>query len=226
MNILILVAGTNEPSNSAYLAEKAAEELRNVHECNVDLVRLKDLEIDHFSVDCYQDSYVHEPDFLHVQKLVQAADGVLIASPIWNFGVPAHLKNLLDRMGSFALDETRSKGTLAGKPFYFVYTGGAPLPAWTGMMSKTTSFIQEGVRYFGGSPVGTFFEGKCTKGRGAFDLVVHERPETLERLQREMQKFGSITTTYAETGNPPVTIAAKGKVMKIGERILKAVTGA
>ena len=161
---------------------------------------------------------------MKIQKSIQCADGIVIATPIWNFGVPAHLKNFIDRMGSFALDETRSKGTLNGKPFYFIFTGGAPAPAWKGMMRKTTSFVQEGLRYFGASPVGTFFEGKCTLGRGKFGLVVDQRPETLERCRKEAKQFALVVQKYAETGKPPLKQNLIGKCMKCGEAILKKVT--
>ena len=107
-----------------------------------------------------------------MQKHVENASGLVIATPVWNFGVPAHLKNFIDRMGSFALDETRSRGTLNGKPFYIIFTGGAPKPAWTGLMKKTTAFVPEALRYFGATYIGHHFEPKCVKGRGKFGLVV------------------------------------------------------
>ena len=129
-------------------------------------------------------------------------------------------------MGSFGLDESRSRGTLAGKPVQLIFTGGAPAPAWHGMMKQTTSFMQEGLRYFGMTPVGSFFEGKCTKGRGKFGLVVHERPETIERVKKMAIDFGMIVQRYKKTGQPPLSENIKGKIMKIGERILKKITRA
>jgi NAD(P)H-dependent FMN reductase len=221
MKITIIVAGTNEPSNSNYLADIAIDEISKMEGATCEKIRLQDFKIDHFTLDCYKSDYPHEEDFVKIQKLIEGSDGLLIATPIWNFGVPAHLKNIIDRIGSFGLDETRSKGTLNGMPFAIIYTGGAPEPAWKGMMRLTTSFVREGLRYFGAVPVSTFFEGKCTKGRGKFGLVVDERPETLERVRVFARNFGAIVQKYVETGQPPAVEKTKGIIMKLGEWIMK-----
>lgn len=225
MNILLLVAGTNEPSNSHFLAEEFEKELQS-QGAETELIRLKDLEIDHFDAATHYDpAYEHEADFVRFQDAITKAHGVVIATPVWNFGVPAHLKNLMDRMGSFGLDETHSRGTLNGKPFYFLFTGGAPMPAWKGMMQKTTSFIVEGARYFGASPIGSDFEGRATAGRGKFDLVVHERPETIQRIHKKARVFAQIVRVYKETGKAPAKERARSAVMKFGERVMKKVFG-
>jgi multimeric flavodoxin WrbA len=155
---------------------------------------------------------------------MEEADGFVFASPVWNFGVPAHLKNFIDRMGSFALDETRSKGTLGGKPFYLIFTGGAPAPAWKTLMQKTTSFVPEALKYFGASYMGHHFEGKCTKGRGKFGLVVDERPDSLEEVRKKGFEFARVVKTFKETGKAPIKQRATAKVMKWGEAVLKKIT--
>lgn len=225
MKILCIIAGTNEPSNSAYLASTFLEGANSVPGCEtVTAPRLKDLSIEHFSMKCYDSNHQNEPDFEHMRNLILESDGVVIATPVWNFGVPAHLKNLIDRMGSFALDETHSRGTLGGKPFYFIFTGGAPLPAWLGMMSKTTGFVPEAFRYFGGTPIGTHFEEKCTAGRGVFGLVVDQREESLKAVRQKGVEFARITEKFVKEGKLPVAQNYKGKLMKFGEKILKKLT--
>lgn len=223
MNILILVAGTSDRSNSEYLADRFAEGVKTqCPDCAIAKApRLRDLSVEHFAYKHYDASFFHEPDFVLLQKLITEADGVLIATPVWNFGVPAHLKNLLDRMGSFALDERKTKGTLNGKPFAFIFTGGAPLPAWSGLMSKTTSFVPEAVRYFGGTPVSTHFEGKCTAGAGKFDLVVDRRPDSIEAVKQKGVAFAKIVEVYARDGSLPTAHAYGNALRKVGERLLK-----
>ncbi len=225
MNILALIAGTNEPSNSNALADAF---LQGVHQfessTTVKKIRLKDLHIEHFTLDNYTPQCNQEEDFCKVQKLIEEADGVLIATPIWNFGVPAHLKNLIDRMGSFALDASRSKGTLNGQPYYLIFTGGAPKPAWDALMRKTTSFVPEALKYFGASHIGTYFEGKCTKGRGQFGLVVDERPESMAKAREEGKKFAEVVYKYVETGQPPAKHRIQSTIMRWGEAVLKKVT--
>jgi len=223
MHFLILAAGTNNPSNSAFLATTFGDELSSRGN-EVTTIRLNDLEIGHFSLESYEQDHAHEDDLLRVRDAIDAADGVVIATPIWNFGVPAHLKNLIDRLGAFFLDaETHSKGQLDGKPFFFLFTGGAPAPAWKGMLRRTTSSLSEGLRYFGASPVGTFFEGKCTLGRGKFGLVVDKRPETLALVRKKSVEFTEIVETYKKTGKAPLKQRIVYKCMKVGERMMKKV---
>lgn len=221
MNIFVLVAGTNEPSNSNALADAFIQGIQQVHGATVHKRRLKDLNIEQFSIDDYDPTCTQEQDFCALQKLVEECDGFVFASPIWNFSVPAHLKNFIDRMGSFALDETRSKGTLNGKPFYLIYTGGAPKPAWVGLMSKTSSHVPEALKYFNASYIGHHYEGKCTAGVGKFELVVDERPETLASLRKQGRSFAEVVLQYSKTGKPPVLNRAKSMIMRIGEAILK-----
>ena len=224
MNILVLVAGTNQRSNSDTLANAFIQGMQQLGGCQIDKLRLKDLRIEHFTVDCYDPQCTMEEDFCAFQQLMEECHGFVIATPVWNFGVPAHLKNLIDRMGSFALDETRSKGMLKGKPFYLIFTGGAPSAAWKGMMKKTTSFVPEGIKYFNASYIGHHFEGKCTVGRGKFGLVVDKRPDSIESVRRQGFEFAKVVSEYEKTGKPPMKHRATAKIMKWGEAVLKKVT--
>jgi multimeric flavodoxin WrbA len=191
------------------------------HGAQVDTVHVKDLKIDHFTLDCYKSDYPHEDDFRRIQRLVEECHGIVIASPIWNFSVPAHMKNLIDRMGSFALDETRSKGTLGGKPFYLIFTGGSPMPVWTGLLQMTMSSVREALRYFGATPMGTHYEAKCMKGRGVFGIVVDQRPESIKGIREKGGWFAGVVRRYAETGELPKEKKAFAMLYKMGNFILK-----
>lgn len=224
VRILVLSASTNDPSNSDYLADTFIKGMQQLRDVQVTKLRLKDLKIDHFNISYYDSNTDQGEDFRRFQELMEQAHGFVIATPVWNFGVPAHLKNLIDRMGSFALNETRSRGTLKGKPFYLIFTGGAPAPAWKGMMKKTTSFVPEGLKYFGASYIGHHFEGKCTVGRGKFGLVVDKRPESIEAMRRKGFDFAKVVAEYARTGKAPAKHRAMAKIMKWGEAVMKKVT--
>lgn len=156
-----------------------------------------------------------------IKDEILKADGVVIASPIWNFGVPAHLKNLIDRMGTFALDETRSVGTLKGKPFYLMYTGGSPAAAWP-LNKRTTSFMDVGLQYFGACIVGHHYEGRCTAGRGVFKEVVSSRPESLKAAKEKGKKFAEIVEIYATEGTLPMKQTITKWVFGLGGRMKKA----
>lgn len=221
MHILAIVAGTNDPSNSDYLTDVFLQTLQE-EGATVEKIRLKDLSIPQFTLENYQPDFHHDSGILKVRDGITKATGILIATPIWNFGIPAHLKNTIDCLGAFLLDkETRSKGQLNGKPFYFLFTGGAPAAAWKAIMKKTTSSLQQGLQYFGAHSAGTFFESGCALG----SLVVDKRPETLNRVQVEAMAFSTIVNTYEETGKAPIKQRARFLSMHYIESILKKFTG-
>lgn len=202
LSIIVIIAGTSEPSNSAMLAEAMAEGMRSIGNAEIKIIRLKDIEIAHFNLSCYGPSCPID-GMTNVQRLIEAADAVVIASPVWNFGVPAHLKNLIDRMGSFALDETHSIGTLSGKPFYLIFTGGMPRTAWR-FLRRSMGAIPIALQYFGASILGTHFEGGCTLGRGKFGLVVDKRPESLDGMRKQGMEFANVVKLYKATGLLPL----------------------
>ena len=226
MNIVVLSASTNESSNSDYLADRFIEGMQNgtsVSDVQMSKLRLKDLSINHFHVSYYEPQADQGEDFRRVQSLMEAAHGFVIATPVWNFSVPAHLKNLIDRMGSFALNETRSLGTLKGKPFYLIFTGGVPMPGWTVLQRKTTSHLPESLQYFGASFIGQHFEPKCMKRRGVFGLVVDQRPDSIALVRRKGFNFAKVVAEYERTGKAPLRYRTRAKVMKWGEKILKKI---
>ncbi len=218
MKILLLVAGTNDPSNSDFLADRFAEGIGSGAELNK--IRLKDLSIDHFQMKYYDAATDQGEDFRRLQELVQKSDGVVIASPIWNFGVPGHLKNLIDRMGSFCLEpETRSLGMLKGKPFFLIYTGGSPYPAWTGLQRRTVSHLPVSIRYFGGVVIGTHYEGRCTKGKGQFGMVVDCRADSIASVKAQGKHFAEVVKTFAETGRLPFRERFLVWLFKTGQKL-------
>ena len=220
MRILLLVAGTNTPSNADCLADLFIEGIKTVPGTEVEKISLKDLPLKHFELEDYACTR-QGPEFDRVRVKIQEANALVIASPIWNFSVPAHLKNFIDHMGCFALDaEGRTKGQLKGIPCYFLFTGGAPKVAWKGLMRFTTMHVPEAMRYFGASPAGTYFEGKCTRGRGKFGLVVDQRPQLKELMMKKGRKFALVTEQFSKTGSLPFSYRFIAKLYGWGQRIL------
>ncbi len=216
--IVIILAGTNDPSNSQMLAEKFKEGAATGGVESM-FIRLRDVHIDHFNLECYDSHCTINDQFPRIHDAILGADGLVIASPVWNFSVPAHLKNLIDRMGSFGLDAgTHSVGTMEGKPTFLLLTGGAPKAAWP-LLKRTTSHVGIGLQYFGCSVVGTHFEGSCTLGRGKFGLVVDKRPASLAAMLKEGVAFASIVRTFKETGKLPAWFRIKKSTLKTVQKI-------
>jgi len=224
MEILVLVAGTNDPSNADALADAFTEGMQQSGDITIHKRRLRDYALEHFTLAQYQQATAQEPAFLELADLLRRASGFVIATPVWNFSVPAHLKNFIDRLGRIGLDDaTRSRGTLGGKPFYLLFTGGSPVTAWTGLMRATTSHLPQSLQYFGASYIGHHFEGRCMLGRGKFGLVVDSRPESLRAARRKGLAFAKTVEQFQRTGLPPARHRLRALVFRIGERLLKAV---
>ncbi len=204
MQIAVFVAGNNSPSNCNRLADEFIEGMKEVNGTSFEKVQIKELALEHFSLQNYETN--SEEDYKRVKGLIESSAGIVIATPIWNFSVPSHLKNFIDRIGAFCLDhETHSKGTLGGKPVYLIFTGGAPMIAWEALMNLTTLHVSEAFKYYNATIVKRFFEPKCTPGKGVFGLVVDKRPETLAHIKAEGARFAHITKTFAETGTLPLS---------------------
>ncbi len=202
MQIAVLVAGNSNPSNSNKLADEFIEGMKEVPGISFEKIQIKELALEQFSLKHYEQN--PEEDFKRLKGLIESSSGIVIATPIWNFSVPAHLKNVIDRMGAFALDaETRSKGQLKGRPLYCIFTGGASDLAWKALMSLTTLHVPEAMKYFGATVVGRYFEEHCTPGRGKFGYCMDNRPQSLAHVRKEGKKFGALVKRYAETGTAP-----------------------
>jgi multimeric flavodoxin WrbA len=212
--IAVVVAGMNDPSNSNTLADSFIEGMKSVPGVTFEKIRLKDVQLHHFTL-----------DYQRVKTILSSATGIVFATPIWNFSVPAHLKNLIDRMGAFALDhDTHSKGQFAGKPIGLIYTGGAPMIAWKALMYLTTLHVAEAMKYYGGTVILRHFEAKCVPGKGKFGLVVDQRPETLELMKKYGKKFAEDTQYFAINGKLRVSEQLWHKwfefLYRVGNRIM------
>lgn len=202
--ITVIVAGNNEPSNSNVLADHFIEGMKTVPGVTFEKIRLKELDLHHFTLADYTEES-SEPDYQRIKTLIQDSTGVVFATPIWNFSVPAHLKNLIDRIGAFALDkETHSKGQFKGKPFGVIFSGGAPMIAWKALMYLTTLHLAEAIKYYGGTIILRHFEPRCMLHRGVFGLVVDKRPETLALMRAYGERFAKASRQYATNGTLPI----------------------
>lgn len=217
MRIAFILAGTNNPSNSEVLGEAF---LKGIEGAEITRLKLSELPLDHFDLSFYEEKTDQGPHFAKIRTAIEQADGVVIASPVWNFSVPAHLKNMIDRIGSFALDSTHSVGTLKGKPFYLVFTGGSPDPGWN-FTKRTISHIPAGIRYFRGTIIGMHYEGRATKGRGVFGLVLDQRPEHLAIATKKGAAFGKVVARYAKDGTLPLKQGLITQIFHIGGKLKK-----
>jgi len=94
MNLLIISSSLNADSNSRILAREAEQVLgRDGHA--VTFLDLRDLPLPL----CDGEKAYDDPNVLRADAFVAAADGILIATPIYNYGANAAAKNLVELTG-------------------------------------------------------------------------------------------------------------------------------
>ncbi|MBT3293091.1 NAD(P)H-dependent oxidoreductase [Candidatus Peregrinibacteria bacterium] len=224
MKICVFISSTNDPSNSVVLANSFIDGMKAKEQVEINKYLLKDMRMEHFSLDFYDKNTDQGNDLTIIESAIKQSDAFVIATPVWNFSIPANLKNLVDRMGSFALNEKHNKGTLAGKPFYIIFTGGVPKEVWEGLMKQTTSSLPKAIEYFGGSYIGHHFEEKCMLENGEFGLIVDKRPDSLETVKSKGVEFADVVKEYVKTGKAPIKQRAKGGLTRLLGSIIKKIT--
>lgn len=130
-------------------------------------VHLTDIPIDHYSYENKTGPLPHETEFQKLCERIQhKTDGLVIATPTYNFSVPAQLKNFIDRMRFFGLDfSKRNKlaqpvGKLHYLKTYFLVSGGTPNWAQKILFFTYPPFWLRGVfLYHGAQVMGSYYSG-------------------------------------------------------------------
>lgn len=94
MNYLVISSSLSPKSKSRVMAQATAESLRADH-ANVEFLDLADLDIPFCdAAACYA-----APDVVAVTAKIQAADGIVLATPIYNYTLGSSAKNLIELTG-------------------------------------------------------------------------------------------------------------------------------
>jgi FMN-dependent NADH-azoreductase len=133
---------------------------------SVEKVYLADVLIDTYTFENSTGPQSHEGAFRELTARIQASQGLVIAAPTYNFSIPAHLKNFIDRMRFFALDMTKRNrfnqpvGKLGFLRTYFLVSGGTPRWAQKLVFFAFPSFWLRGVfLYYGAHVLGAYYTG-------------------------------------------------------------------
>lgn len=120
MHILIISSSLDKSSRSRQLAKLCKEQLETAS-VQTSLADLAELNIPNFDNDTiYQTDIYHD---LHSQTV--GADGLILCSPVYNWGLSAELKKYIEYVGSTPPDRTLN-GALFDKVVTFVTAGGLP----------------------------------------------------------------------------------------------------
>jgi len=132
-NIIVIYGSPEERSNSAVMADYFIQGIQEkTNAIQVEKIYLKDLHILPYN---YINKIPHkesEPEFFQLLERIKIADALVLATPTYNFSVPAQFKNFIDRLGYIALDY--KKQNMFGQPVaqlgylktFFLVSGGSP----------------------------------------------------------------------------------------------------
>lgn len=132
----------------------------------VDKIYLDEVKIEHYRYENSKGPQKGEEKFADLTKKMSVYDGLIISTPTYNFSVPAHLKNFLDRIRFVALDlKTKDffgqpQGLLKNLHCYFLISGGTPVWAQKILFFAFPAFWLRAVfLYFGAKVFDAFYTG-------------------------------------------------------------------
>ena len=167
MKIIALSCSPSQGRNSDTMLDHFILGMKEIPDIEVEKVYLHDIPIDLYTYENSKAPLPHETEFKELaRKLSEDANGLIIATPTYNFSVPAHLKNFIDRIRFFALDFTQKSrlgqpvGKLGHLQTYFLVSGGTPRWAEKLLFFAFPPFWLRGVfLYFSAKVMGAFYTG-------------------------------------------------------------------
>ncbi|HAE36522.1 MAG: FMN-dependent NADH-azoreductase [Candidatus Nomurabacteria bacterium GW2011_GWF2_35_66] len=166
MKIIALSTSPSRNRNSDTMLDNFIIGMNKVAGIEVEKIYLEDIPIDFYNYENSTGPALHEEKFRDLIGKIENSDGLVIATPTYNFSVPARLKNFIDRIRFLALDLTKHNkfgqpvGKLSYLRTYFIVSGGTPNWAETILFFAFPSFWLRGVfLYFDAKVLGAFYTG-------------------------------------------------------------------
>jgi multimeric flavodoxin WrbA len=184
------IALSTSPSrgrNSDSMLDAFLKGMRKVDGVDVEKIYLEDVPINYYRFENKDGPEEGEEEFKKLTEKIQNSTGLVIATPTYNFSVPAHLKNFIDRIRFFALDF--NKCTNLGQPAgqlnylktYFLVSGGTPLWAQKILFFAFPPFWLRGVfLYMGAEVMGGYYSG---------DIKTFENKKILAKCEKRGEKY-------------------------------------
>lgn len=164
--IIALSCSPSRGRNSDSMLDAFIEGMSKNKNLRIEKIYLSDIPIEYYSYENSTGPLPHEERFKELAEKIRNADGLVIATPTYNFSVPAHLKNFIDRARFFALDMTKRNkinqpvGRLNHLGTYFLVSGGTPRWAEHILFFAFPAFWLRGVfLYFGARVFGAYYTG-------------------------------------------------------------------
>lgn len=191
--IIALACSPEKGGNSDTLLDEFIKGVSRVAWVTIEKVYLHDIPIAPYSYVKKFPDLQEEPEFVALTEKLAEADGLVIATPTYNFGVPAPLKNFIDRIGFMGLDYKnlnvfkQPTGLLGYLRTYCIVTGGTPNHIQNLLFVAFPRFILwVELLYYGVRRYGSSFAGGLT-----YSMPAKKRPKLL-------RKYASIGEKYAQ----------------------------
>lgn len=164
--ILALSCSPARGRNSDTMLDSFIFGINKIEGLEVEKIYLEEIPIDFYSYQNSKSVQEHETEFQELIKKIQQSDALVIATPTYNFSVPAHLKNFIDRIRFISLD--LEKRNIIGQPVgkldylstYFLVSGGTPSWAQKILFFAFPPFWLRAVfLYFDANVIGAFYTG-------------------------------------------------------------------
>ncbi len=190
MKILTLSCSPSRGRNSDTMLDHFILGIKEVKGIEVEKIYLEDIPIDLYNFANGTGPQEHEVEFGKLcQSISSEITGLVIATPTYNFSVPAHLKNFIDRMRYIALDlSKRNKfnqpvGKLGHLKTYFLVSGGTPKWAEKILFFIFPAFWLRGLfLYFNAKVMGAFYSG---------NIEAYKNQQILDKCFKKGKKYAT-----------------------------------
>ncbi len=187
--IIALACSPSKGFNSDKMLDAFLAGVSLVEDVDYEKIYLNDIYIENYKFDNRLGTTEQESDFAELVEKIKNANALVIATPTYNFSVPAHLKNFIDRIRFFALDMDRRNflkqpvGKLSHLRMYFLVSGGTPVWAQKLLFFAFPPFWLRGVfLYYSAQVLGAFYSG---------DVKTFENKKILAKATEKGRKFAN-----------------------------------
>jgi len=187
--VIALSCSPSRGRNSDKMLDAFLSGVAIVENIDYEKIYLEDIFIDNYRFENRSGPCEDESEFASLVEKIMSAEALVIATPTYNFSVPANLKNFIDRMRFFALDLEKKNllkqpvGKLSYLKTYFIVSGGTPNWAQKILFFTFPSFWLRGVfLYYGAHVLGSFYSG---------DAKTFENRKILSKVMNRGMKFAT-----------------------------------
>ncbi|MEN9921280.1 MAG: hypothetical protein RLZZ517_258 [Candidatus Parcubacteria bacterium] len=186
--VIALSCSPSKGRNSDHMLDAFIEGVRLNKNITVKKIYLQDIFIEHYSYENRLGPTEKEIEFEKLTQAIKNSQGLVLATPTYNFSVPAQLKNFIDRMRFFTLDFDHRNtigqpiGMLRYLKTYFLVSGGTPHWAQRILFFAFPPFWLRAVfLYYGSVVYGALYSG---------DIKTYENKKILAKCKKAGIKYG------------------------------------